>query len=157
MMKNISQSANLCKTYKNHCVRATCITVLTDSDFEARHIVTISGHRNEQSVQNYVRDTSAAQKRDISASIPFYTAANSTAHLDQNNNNENMNNSIFDFNESDLTEAQDDTIFESIHQVEAELHPLSDITNRNPPAQNTGMNKHPIVFNNCNVTIHNIS
>ncbi|CAC5420085.1 KCTD1_15 [Mytilus coruscus] len=146
-----------CKTCTNHCVRATCITVLSDSGFEARHIVTISGHRNEQSAQNYIPDTSTAQKRDMSASISSYTAANSTTNLDQNNNNENMNNSIFDVNESDLTEAQYDNIFESIQLGEAELHPLSDITNRNPPAQNTGMNKHPIVFNNCNVTIHNIS
>ncbi|CAG2251361.1 KCTD1_15 [Mytilus edulis] len=160
MMKNISESANLCKSYTNHCVRATCITVLSDSGFEARHIVTISGHRNEQSVQNYVRDTSTAQKRDMSASISSYTAANSTANLDQNNNNENINNSVFDVNESDLTEDQCDNIFESIQQGEAELHPLSDLTNINPPAQTTkctGMNKHPIVFNNCNVTIHNIS
>ncbi|CAC5364162.1 KCTD1_15 [Mytilus coruscus] len=157
MMKTISQSANLCKTYTNHCVRATCKTVLIDSGFEARHIVTISDHRNEQSVQNCVLDTSTAQKRDMSASISSYIDANSTTNLDQNNNNENMNNSIFDVNESDLTEAQYDNIFESIQQGEAELHPLSDITNRNPLAQNTGMNKHPIVFNNCNDTIHNIS
>ncbi|XP_071138463.1 uncharacterized protein KIAA1958-like [Mytilus edulis] len=160
MMKNISESANLCKSYTNHCVRATCITVLSDSGFEARHIVTISGHRNEQSVQNYVRDASTAQKRDMSASISSYTAANSTANLDQNNNIENINNSVFDVNESDLTEDQCDDIFESIQQGEAELHPLSDLTNINPPAQTTkctGMNKHPIVFNNCNVTIHNIS
>ena len=127
-------------------MRATCITVLSDSGFEARHIVTISGHRNEQSVQNYVRDTSTAQKRDMSASISSYTAANSTANLDQNNNNENINNSVFDVNESDLTEDQCDNIFESIQQGEAELHPLSDLTNINPPAQTTkctGMNKHP--------------
>ncbi|CAC5389499.1 unnamed protein product [Mytilus coruscus] len=109
----IYATANLCKTYTNHCVRATSITVLSDSEFEARHIVTISGHRNEQSVQNYVRDTSTAQKRDMSASMSSYTAANSTTHLDQNNNYENMNNSIFDVNESDLTEAQYDNIFET--------------------------------------------
>ncbi|CAC5387916.1 unnamed protein product [Mytilus coruscus] len=131
--------------------------IISDTDLLRQTTSLKQCYRNEQSVQNYVRDTSAAQKRDMSASIPSYTAANSTAHLNQNNNNENMNNSIFDFNESDLTEAQYDTIFESIQQGEAELHPLSDITNRNPPAQNTGMNKHPIVFNNCNVTIHNIS
>ncbi|CAC5412624.1 unnamed protein product [Mytilus coruscus] len=135
----------------------SCITVLSDSGFEARHIVTISGHRNEQSVQNYVK--THPQRRNVTCLLQFktYTAANSTANLDQNNNNENINNSVFDVNESDLTEDQCDNIFESIQQGEAELHPLSDLTNRNPTAQTTGMNKRPIMFNNCNVTIHNIS
>jgi hypothetical protein len=38
------------------------ITVLSESGFEARHIFTISGHKNEQRVHNYVRDTSNAPK-----------------------------------------------------------------------------------------------
>ena len=62
MMSNISKSAHLSKNYTNHCVRATCISVLSESGFEARHIFTISGHKNEQRVQNYVRDTSNAPK-----------------------------------------------------------------------------------------------
>jgi hypothetical protein len=39
MMSNISKSVHLSKNYTNHCVRATCITVLSESGFEARHIV----------------------------------------------------------------------------------------------------------------------
>lgn len=73
MMSNISKAAKLSNIYTNHCVRATCITVLSESGFEASHILTISGHRNEQSVRNYVGDTSTAQKRDISVSISSFT------------------------------------------------------------------------------------
>ena len=46
MMSNISKSAYLSKNYTNHCVRATCITVLSELGFDVRHIVAISGHRN---------------------------------------------------------------------------------------------------------------
>lgn len=76
-MKNISQSANLCKIYTNNSVKATVTgyTALTDSGFEAKHSVIITGHRNEQSVQNYVRDTSTAQKREMSASISSHTSS----------------------------------------------------------------------------------
>ena len=73
MMTQISESANLSEKYTNHCVRATCITVLNESGFAARQIVTVSGHRNEQSVQTYVRDTSTAQKRSTSASLSSFT------------------------------------------------------------------------------------
>ena len=40
IMTNISRKANLSKHDTNHCVRATCITVLSEACFEARHIVT---------------------------------------------------------------------------------------------------------------------
>ena len=88
MMSSISKSAHLSKNYNNHCVRATYITVLSESGFEARHIYTSSGHRNEQSVRNYVRDTSNAQKRNMSASISSFTTTThltaATEHLDIN-------------------------------------------------------------------------
>ena len=87
-MSNISKSVHLSKNYTNHCVRATCITVLSESGFEARHIVTISGHKHQQSVQNYVRDTSNAQKPNMSASILLLTTTThvtaATEHLDIN-------------------------------------------------------------------------
>ena len=51
MMLKISKAADLSKTYTNHSIRATCITVLNDSSFEGRHIVTISGHLSEESIK----------------------------------------------------------------------------------------------------------
>ena len=38
MMKRISQKAGLANTYTNHCVRATCITRLSEFDVED-HII----------------------------------------------------------------------------------------------------------------------
>jgi hypothetical protein len=40
MMTNISKAESLSKHDTNHCIRATCITVLSEACFEARHIVT---------------------------------------------------------------------------------------------------------------------
>ena len=118
-MTHISESANLSGKYTNHCARATCITVLSESGFEARQIVTVSGHRNEQSVQNYVRDTSTAQKRSMSASLSSFT----TNSLEQNsatsttNETENTADHNNELNDSD-TELVDhyDSLIQSIQR-----------------------------------------
>jgi len=55
MMSKISKAADLSKTYTNHSIRAICITVLNDSGFEGRHIVTISGHRSEESIKKLLQ------------------------------------------------------------------------------------------------------
>ena len=69
MMKTISLKANLSQMYTNHSVRATTITLLSDAGFEARHIKTISGHRNESSITSYCTDTSTIQKQQMSDAI----------------------------------------------------------------------------------------
>ena len=43
MMKDISVEARLSKVYTNHCVRATAITLWTNSGISNRHIMAISG------------------------------------------------------------------------------------------------------------------
>ncbi|KAL9957133.1 hypothetical protein ACROYT_G038735 [Oculina patagonica] len=53
IMKQISIGAGLSKSYTNHCVRATAITLWSDSCVPARHIMSISGHANEQSLASY--------------------------------------------------------------------------------------------------------
>ena len=52
-MKVISQQAELSTTYTNRSIRATTITILDRSGFEARHIMSVSGHRNESSIKSY--------------------------------------------------------------------------------------------------------
>lgn len=69
MMSELSKFANLSEMYTNHCIRATAITALSNAGFEARQIMTISGHRNESSVRSYVQDTTSDQKRSMSASL----------------------------------------------------------------------------------------
>ena len=53
-MKVISQ-AELSTTYTNHSMRATTITRLdrSTSGFQARHTMSVSGHRNESSIKSY--------------------------------------------------------------------------------------------------------
>lgn len=51
-MKELSELAQLSKTYTNHCLRATTITLLDQNGFEARHIMSISGHKSEGRIRN---------------------------------------------------------------------------------------------------------
>ena len=52
-MKDISVEARLSKVYTNHCVRATAITLWSNSGISNRHIMAISGHRSKQSLVSY--------------------------------------------------------------------------------------------------------
>lgn len=63
MMSELSRAAALSKNYTKHCIRATAISALDMAGYEARHITTVSGHRNEASIKSYSRDTSTDQKR----------------------------------------------------------------------------------------------
>ena len=49
----ISQRAELSTIYTNHSIRARTLTILDRSGFEARHIMSVSGHRNESSIKSY--------------------------------------------------------------------------------------------------------
>ena len=57
-MKRLSRTAVLSTEYTNHCIRATTITLLNDSGFESRHIVTVSGHKNQASLTSYCYEQS---------------------------------------------------------------------------------------------------
>ena len=46
MMKGISKEANPSRIYTNLSIRATAVTILDKSGFEARHIMTVRGHKN---------------------------------------------------------------------------------------------------------------
>ena len=67
-MKDISKEAGCSKVYTNHCLRATCVTVLDHSGFKNRDIMTVSGHHSEQSIKHYSR-TDEERKRQMSAAI----------------------------------------------------------------------------------------
>ena len=69
IMSDLSVAAALSKTYTNHCIRATLIATLDQAGYEARHIMTVSGHRNEASIKSFSRDTSTNQKRKMSEAI----------------------------------------------------------------------------------------
>jgi len=62
-MKNISREAKLSKCYTNHSIRATVVTILDKSGFEARHIMAISGHKNEASIRSYSKTDICTKKK----------------------------------------------------------------------------------------------
>lgn len=39
------------KLCTNHCIHATAITTYNRAGFEVRHIMTVSGHRNESKIR----------------------------------------------------------------------------------------------------------
>ena len=61
MMKELSKAANLSQVYTNHCIRATAITLWSDAGLSNRHIMTLSGHRNENSPKSYNARPSSQQ------------------------------------------------------------------------------------------------
>lgn len=68
-MPDISSNAHCSHKYTAHCLRATAITGMSDAGFEARHIMYMSGHRNEASLRSYNRNPSQLQKKDLSHTL----------------------------------------------------------------------------------------
>ena len=52
-MKFLQISVKLEGTYTNHSIRATVISTLDYAGFEARHIMTLSSHKNESTIKEY--------------------------------------------------------------------------------------------------------
>lgn len=55
--------------YTNHCIRATCISVLDECGYEARHIIGLSGHKSELSIKHYASRLNKSKKRDMSTAV----------------------------------------------------------------------------------------
>ena len=60
-MPTIPELAGLSRRYTNHCVRTTAITLWSDNNIPNRHIMSISGHANEQSLVHYNRCPTSTQ------------------------------------------------------------------------------------------------
>ena len=65
--KDICREAGISQ-YTNHCWRATCVTCLDDAGYEARDIMSVSGHRSEASIRSYSR-TSEEKKKKMSDAL----------------------------------------------------------------------------------------
>ena len=68
-MADICKNAKCSKTYTAHSLRATSIQGMNDAGFEVRHIMHMSGHKNESSVRSYSRDCSTYQKASMSKAL----------------------------------------------------------------------------------------
>ena len=77
LMKKISAESNLSKIYSNHSIRATAITVLDSAGLEARHIMSVSGHKAESSIRSYSK-TSDEIKRKMSEILSSASSATSS-------------------------------------------------------------------------------
>ena len=64
-MKQISKQANLFQEYTNHCLRATVTTILSNAGCKARNIMSVTGHKNEQSSKGYVTEPSLEQRNQM--------------------------------------------------------------------------------------------
>ena len=69
LMTSLTKDAKLSQPYTNHCIRATCVTVLDRNGYEARHIMSVSGHKKVESIQSYSSKTSNEKKRQMSNSL----------------------------------------------------------------------------------------
>jgi hypothetical protein len=127
MMNDLSVAAALIlsKTYTNHCIRATAITTLHQAGYEARHIMTVSGHRNEASIKSYSRDTSTNQKREMSEAISSMISVNTCKMhtvTDSNPHDQHVDDALQD--EMDeilaLTTSQTETMLEEINSYETQ-------------------------------------
>ena len=77
-MKTISKNANLSQEYTNHSIlRATAVTLLDHSNFEARHIMRVSGHKSESSIRSYSRRLPESKQSEISDVLSAVCSADS--------------------------------------------------------------------------------
>ena len=68
-MSDISKDAGCSLSYTEHCFRATRIQAMSDAGHELRHIMLMTGHRNEAYIRSYSRTCSDEQKRDFSNTL----------------------------------------------------------------------------------------
>ena len=78
LMKTISVEYKLSKVYTNHCIRSTAVSVLDNNNFEARHIMRVSGHKSETSIRSYSRQLTECKQREISHTLTSACAQSAT-------------------------------------------------------------------------------
>ena len=68
-MISISKELKLSQKYTNQCIRATAVSLLDECNFEARHIMRVSGHKSESSIRSYSRRHSEVKQKEISHAL----------------------------------------------------------------------------------------
>lgn len=131
MMQKISKEANLSKMYTNHCIRATCISVLDECGYEARHIIGLSGHKSESSIKHYASRLNESKKRDMSTAV-------SSKVLSVTRKTVAMENTTANFEQLDFLNDIDDQYLMNVLE--------QPVMNTKPRPQN--------FFTNCSVTIN---
>ena len=75
-MKTLSKEIGLSKEYTNHCLRATCVTTLSNLGFNEREIMSITGHQSEYSLKHYTR-VGSPQKKKLSEALSNFASTSS--------------------------------------------------------------------------------
>ena len=63
-MKVLSSEATLSDTYTNHSIRKTCLQTLDDNDFEACHVMWLSSHKSESTINEYATKCPESEKKN---------------------------------------------------------------------------------------------
>ena len=63
LLCDLSKKLELSKSYSNHCLRVTGISKLHDAGFSNAEICAVTGHKNERSLQRYLRVNEKSLKR----------------------------------------------------------------------------------------------
>ena len=75
-MPRLSAEAGLSKRYTNHCIRAMVATNLCDAGVSNIGIMSVTGHRNVQSLNTYIKP-SDSERRAISSILRVSTLCHS--------------------------------------------------------------------------------
>ena len=62
MMKDMSKRPGIQLYLTNHCLRVTSVTILSDHDWEVRHIKAVTGHKSDSSIESYNQRPSLEQQ-----------------------------------------------------------------------------------------------
>jgi hypothetical protein len=68
-MTDICKNTKCSKVYTAHCLHATSIQAMNDVGHELRHIMFMTGHKNEASIRSYNRHCSVQQKKLLSSTL----------------------------------------------------------------------------------------
>lgn len=162
MMASISEIASLSTRYTNHSIRATCVTLLDKSNFDARHIMAISKHKSESSIRSYSHKVTGERKRDMATALTGYlhegqpgkVAKVVTHHKTsvQIEDEEVASQEIFSQVSVNLSDSQEQVVEEALSVISKDVTP-KDRTVVPFDSNHSGGSFAP-VMNNCNVTIN---
>ena len=77
-MAKLSEAANLSQRYTNHCIRAFVSTHLKSKGFSNEAIMSVTGHRNVQSLTSYIKSDDD-ERQEVSNALAYKSRSSSEA------------------------------------------------------------------------------